>query len=35
MFTAWDKAKTDIENTKYLNLAAVKLTTFEETQLPL
>jgi hypothetical protein len=35
MFTAYDMAKPDIENTSGLNLAAVKLKTIQVTKLPL
>jgi hypothetical protein len=35
MFAAYDKAKVDIENTRGLMLAAVKLTTLQVTKLPL
>jgi hypothetical protein len=35
MLAVWDKAKPDIENIRGLNLAVVKLTTFQATKLPL
>jgi hypothetical protein len=35
MFAVWDKAKPDIENIRALNLAMVKLTAVQVTELPL
>jgi hypothetical protein len=35
MFAIEDKAKPDIENIRGLNLAVVKITTFQATKLPL
>jgi hypothetical protein len=35
MFAAQDKTKPDIENTRDLNLAVVKLTAVQVTKLPL